>query len=128
MRYYPGRLASRKSIDGIASASSLSAFSSVRFCLSVSLLDDLCSRTSIPSALYLYLLSSYSIVLSVMSCIVHSAVHQMYGPDESTWKAKPEFKIGQPETGASIPSEAMMHFPLFQISPYFRKIFTLCGK
>ena len=25
------------------------------------------------------------------------------------------------------PSEAMMHFPLFQIPPYFRKSFRLCG-
>src|SRR6218665_3080058 len=31
--------------------------------------------------------------------------------------------------GASIPPEAMMHFPpLFQISPYFRKILGLSGK
>src|SRR6218665_3299463 len=29
-------------------------------------------------------------------------------------------------TGASIPSEAMMHFPLFQISPYFQNFFRLC--
>src|SRR6218665_1145943 len=30
-------------------------------------------------------------------------------------------------TGASIPSEAMMHFPLFQIPPLFSKFFqTLC--
>jgi len=28
-------------------------------------------------------------------------------------------------TGASIPTEAMMHFPLFPISPYFRKFFRL---
>src|SRR6218665_600409 len=31
-------------------------------------------------------------------------------------------------SGASIPSDVMMHFPLFQISPYFQKIFRLCGK
>src|SRR6218665_1264366 len=30
--------------------------------------------------------------------------------------------------GASIPPEAMMHSPPFQIPPYFQKIFRLCGK
>src|SRR6218665_3115725 len=30
--------------------------------------------------------------------------------------------------GSSIPSETMMHFPLFQISPYFRKNFEIRGK
>src|SRR6218665_1535751 len=31
-------------------------------------------------------------------------------------------------TGASIPPKAMMHFLLFQTSPYFRKIFRVLGK
>jgi len=35
------------------------------------------------------------------------------------------FVCGQ---GRPFPPEAMMHFPLFQISPYFRQIFRLCGK
>src|SRR6218665_3019012 len=30
--------------------------------------------------------------------------------------------------GASMPPETMMHFPLFQIALYFRKIFKLGGK
>jgi len=35
----------------------------------------------------------------------------------------------QGEAGASFPSETMMHFPpLFQIPPYFRKMFRLSGK
>ena len=33
-----------------------------------------------------------------------------------------------PSAGASIPSEAMMHYPLFQISPYFLKKIALRGK
>ena len=31
-------------------------------------------------------------------------------------------------SGASIPPEAMMHFPLFQISSYFRKISDAIGQ
>ena len=32
------------------------------------------------------------------------------------------------QSGASIPPETMMQFPLFQISPYFLKLFRLWGK